>query len=465
MKERIKALLGQDQAPASRMAKAIWDQPELAFQETFAVNLQKQVLEEAGFRISPVGNLETAFVAEYGQEGPVIGFLGEYDGLAGLSQALAGEQAPLYPQGPGHGCGHNLLGVASLYAAKTCAQILKEENLSGRVRYYGSPAEEALIGKVLMAEAGAFDDLDAALTWHPSGGNMAQAQGTLALAGVRIRFQGKSAHAGAGPYLGRSALDAVELMNIGANFMREHILPSSRVHYIITQGGAQVNSVPDTAEVLYNLRAESTQVLLANTAWLLDIARGASLMTQTDIAAIDITSGVHDTCHNPVLTMLLEEWGKEMGGPVYDQEARSLAAKLKASLSPEEVLQGLDATFLPHDLAGQDLHEGWASCGSFQDLQSGSTDVGDVSKLVPLGQVLMAAWPPGVIPHTWQATASSGSSIGMAAMMAAARVLAGAGWTLLTNKEVLEDAKTAYHAADFKKEDYRSVFSQLKALL
>lgn len=392
--------------------------------------------------------MDTAFIAEAGEGGPTIGFLGEYDGLAGLSQAVSGKKAPLQYGGPGHGCGHNLLGVGSLGAALACAYLLHKKGLPGKVRFYGSPAEEALIGKVLMADKGVFDDLDAAFTWHPSGGNQAQAQGSLALTGFRISFKGRSAHAGAGPYLGRSALDAVELMNVGANYMREHILPTSRIHYIITRGGAQVNSVPDEAEVLYNLRAESAQVLLENTAWLLEIARGAAMMTQTAIDHIEVVSGVHDTRHNPVLTDLIEASFQEMGGPVFSDEAHAFAQDLQGTLSQTEILQGLDATFLPHDLAGVALHEGWLPHGSYRDQQSGSTDVGDVSKRVPLGQALLATWPPGVISHTWQATASSGSAIGMAGMLAAAKVLARAAMSLYTDADLLAQAQAAFQAVN-----------------
>jgi aminobenzoyl-glutamate utilization protein B len=239
-----------------KMADTIWAHPEVALTESKACELQAESLARDGFTITRnVGGLPTAFMAEWGSGAPVIGYLGEYDALPGLSQKSQSGQDPVVPEGPGHGCGHNLLGTAALAAATALKAWLEETGQSGTVRYYGCPAEETITGKVYMARAGVFDDLDAALTWHPGGVNTVQCGSSLAVDNLKFRFHGQTAHAAAQPEMGRSALDAVELMNIGANFLREHVIETARIHYVITNGGGAPNVVPDEAEVWYFVRA------------------------------------------------------------------------------------------------------------------------------------------------------------------------------------------------------------------
>ncbi|MFN8517136.1 MAG: amidohydrolase [Chloroflexia bacterium] len=238
------------------MANDIWAHPETALNETDSCARQIDDLAADGFTITRnVGGLPTAFTAEWGSGSPVIGFLGEYDALPSLSQEASPTQNPLVPGGPGHGCGHNLLGTASLAAASGLKAWLQQTGQSGTVRYYGCPAEETGAGKVHMAHDGAFDGLDAAITWHPGSQNTIWMASCLAVDHIRFRFHGQTAHAAASPELGRSALDAVELTNIGVNFLREHVIQEARIHYVITNGGGAPNVVPDDAEVWYFIRA------------------------------------------------------------------------------------------------------------------------------------------------------------------------------------------------------------------
>ncbi|HET9016540.1 MAG TPA: amidohydrolase, partial [Thermomicrobiaceae bacterium] len=262
----------------------IWAKPQVALAETEACGLQTSELAADGFAITPnVGGMPTAFMAEWGQGKPVIGFLGEYDALPGLSQKSQATQEPMVPEAPGHGCGHNLLGTGAMAAAMAIKAWLQAEGRSGTVRYYGCPAEETLVGKVFMAKAGVFDDLDAAITWHPSSSPSISRGSSLAMDNLKFRFSGRTAHAAAHPEQGRSALDAVELTNIGVNFLREHVIEQARIHYVITDGGGAPNVVPDRAEVWYFVRAPERDQVEAITARVRKIAQGAALMTETTL--------------------------------------------------------------------------------------------------------------------------------------------------------------------------------------
>ena len=249
------------------LAKAIWENPELGQQESYASRLLADELEKAGFSIQMgVGGMPTAFIAEWGEGKPIIGILGEYDALPGISQKLTAVKEPVKVGAPGHGCGHNLLGTAGFGAALAAKEMMQKEGIKGTLRYYGCPAEETLVGKVFMAKAGVFDDLDAAITWHPgsinsvSGGTRPGKTSALALNSFKVKFRGRSAHAAANPQQGRSALKAVQLLDIGVNFMREHIPPEARVHCVITDGGGAPNVVPPFAEVWYYIRAPKREI-------------------------------------------------------------------------------------------------------------------------------------------------------------------------------------------------------------
>ena len=311
-----------------QMSDEIWNFAEIALAETKSCALQAEFLEGEGFTITrDIGNLPTAFMAEWGSRSPVIGFLGEYDALPTLSQKAEPDQSPVVGGAPGHGCGHNLLGTASLAAAHALKAWLEMTGREGTVRYYGCPAEEIGAGKVFMAQAGAFDDLDACFTWHPGATNTAWAGSSLAIDHIKFRFFGKTAHAAASPELGRSALDAVELTNIGVNYLREHVMESARIHYVITNGGGQPNVVPEEAEVWYYVRAPERADLEPITAWVRKIARGAEMMTETRLEEHDF-HGLHNYLPNQVLTNLMVDVMNEIEPLEFTDEEQAFASQV-----------------------------------------------------------------------------------------------------------------------------------------
>ncbi|HWV24021.1 MAG TPA: amidohydrolase, partial [Thermomicrobiales bacterium] len=283
VQEEIFDWLDERQPRFVGISDQIWENPQVALAESFACQLQADDLERDGFTITrDISGMPTAFMAEWsqGEGGPKIGFLGEYDALPGLSQKNQDIQDPIVLDGPGHGCGHNLLGTASLAAASVMKAWLQHTGKPGTIRYYGCPAEETCEGKVFMARAGVFDDLDMSLTWHPGSTNTVWAGSSLAVNNIKFRFRGRTAHAAANPETGRSSLDAVELMNVGVNFLREHMPEKARVHYVITNGGGAPNVVPDDCEVWYFIRSPERSQVEELTERVKKIAQGAALMTE-----------------------------------------------------------------------------------------------------------------------------------------------------------------------------------------
>lgn len=437
------------------MADTIWANPEVALTESKACALQAEALARDGFAITrEVGGLPTAFVAEWGTGAPVIGYLGEYDALPGLSQKSQAEQEPVVAEGPGHGCGHNLLGTAALAAAMALKAWLAETGQSGTVRYYGCPAEETITGKVYMARAGVFDDLDAALTWHPGGVNTVQCGSSLAVDNLKFRFRGQTAHAAAQPEMGRSALDAVELMNIGANFLREHVIETARIHYVITNGGGAPNVVPDEAEVWYFVRAPRRDQVEAITARVRDIARGATLMTGTTVEE-EYQCGAYNVLPNQTLADAALAVLEEMG-PIAFTDAERAYAKTIADAFPASVRagviesHGLPARLLDESLTGEvfpPLDKG--------KVMPGSTDVADVSWIAPTVQVWATCWAVGVPGHSWGITATGAMSIGHKGMLYAAQALARTGAALVADPALRERAR-AEHAEATGGRAYRS---------
>ncbi|PWW04827.1 aminobenzoyl-glutamate utilization protein B [Paenibacillus cellulosilyticus] len=446
-KKHIVEWIERNQTSFDDLADQIWAQPELAYEERFATESQIGVLQHAGFRITgEVGGMPTAFIAEYGSGTPVIGIIGEYDALPGLSQRVSASPEPIVHNGAGHGCGHNLLGTAGVEAAIAIADRLLTEGLPGTVRYYGCPAEEVLSGKTFMAREGVFDDLDAALTWHPGSSNLAVSAGTSALTSVEFHFHGRTAHAGAAPHLGRSALDAVELMNVGANYLREHVPDGSRIHYTITNGGIVPNIVPDQASVWYFLRGANREHVDGLLERLLNIARGAALMTETTVTW-EIKAGAYDFKPNETLNDLLVQQWDEAGPLAFTEEERTWANTLTDSLDPAALRQAQQQ--LERLGLGEEgpLPTGFARWKPVGVTLGGSTDLGDVSWITPVGTVTTTCAPVGVQVHTWQATASFGSSIGRKGMQYAAKLIALAAYDLFTNEETLSRAKEEFRQA------------------
>jgi aminobenzoyl-glutamate utilization protein B len=425
------------------LSDRIWGMPELAFEEHRSAEEQIALLEREGFRITRnVAGIPTAFIAEAGQGGPIVGILGEYDALPDLSQeAGATAHRPVEGGASGHGCGHNLLGSGAALAAVAVKMALEAEGGSGTVRYYGCPAEESGSGKTFMARAGAFDDLDAAVSWHPSVVNEVQTTSSLATVQGYFRFRGRAAHAAAIPHLGRSALDAVELMNVGVNYMREHMPPDARVHYAITNaGGDAPNVVQAYAESLYLVRSPE----LADAQRLFErvrrIAEGAALMTETAVE-VQITDATSNVLPNKALQEAMYENMKRLGPPAFDEDDYAFAAALrKNALTDEDVL----ASVAPHDagLKSKILHDGILAMPTREVVAMGTTDVGDVSWVVPTVQCHTACFAIGTPFHTWQLVAQGKAPAAHKGMILAAKSMATTAADILRNPELLARAKS-----------------------
>jgi aminobenzoyl-glutamate utilization protein B len=431
-----------------RLAAEIWNRPEISYQERESAALQKGALREFGFRVAELDEIQAnAFIAEFGTGSPVVGLLGEYDALPGLSQKVSAEQEAVIPGGPGHGCGHNLLGTACLAAATGIRDALMAGRLKGTVRYYGCPAEEQ-IGKPALAKAGVFGGLDAVLCWHPADINTVAAYGTNASVELIFRFKGLASHAAQVPHLGRSALDALTLMSVGVEFLREHMPPSARVHYIVSSGGERPNIVPEKAEGRFQVRSPRIRELLTLVHRVIDVAKGAGLMTGTEVEW-EVFCGCYDTVPNTVISDVLYGNLKDVPLPVFDGADRDLAAGLSAYFNEDQkrttlAMFGIDPASVA-TIIRSPLHESVGYWGVGWTIPA-STDVGDVSHLAPTAQVNTATWPVGVGSHTWQATAASGSGIGMKSMLYAAKVLAGAAYDLMIHPELVQKAHAEFMA-------------------
>ncbi len=427
----------------------VWSLAETGLEEKESAAALQAALEAEGFRIrSGLAGIPTAFVASYGEGSPVIALLGEYDALSGLSQAAARPaKEALVPGGNGHGCGHNLLGVGSLGAALAVKDYLLSSGAKGTIRYYGCPGEERGSGKTFMARAGAFDGVDLALTWHPSDVNCVLQARTLANLSAYFRFTGRAAHAASSPHLGRSALDAVELMNVGANYLREHVIPEARIHYAITNpGGSAPNVVQDLAESHYFCRAPRVSQAKEIYERLCDVARGAALMTGT-ACEIRLAEGLSDYIPNRTVGELLQRCMAPAGIPAFKDADRDLARSFRSSLSAAELGSALaqarytQGREIARRLEESPLAEELGPLFPGDSLLPGSTDVGDVSQIVPTGQVVTACTAFGTVPHTWQFAAQAASSIGHEGMLAASRVLALACLEAFGDPGLLERAK------------------------
>jgi aminobenzoyl-glutamate utilization protein B len=414
--------------------KAIWEFAEVGLEERRSSALLISKLESGGFTVRKgVAKMPTAFVATFGSGKPVIGILAEYDALPGLSQKVSPTRDPVTAGGAGHGCGHSGLGTGAVGAALAVKAAMEKHQVPGTIRLYGTPAEETLIGKVYMTLAGEFDDLDACLHFHPGDKNEAWSGSSKAAVSAKFTFRGTAAHASVSPESGRSALDAVELMNIGANFMREHIKEDARVHYVINDGGGAPNVVPAQATVWYYVRANEHADVEQNFAWLKDIAQGAALMTRTKLT-IEIDTDCHEIIPNTPLSELLYQNLKKVGAPKFTSAENEFARRLQAPLSAEF------GTVFPSAL-DEEIYR----VPQTPELSKGSTDVGDISWRVPTGGLKTACMVADAPGHSWQNVATIGSSIGEKGTIYAAKVLA------LTALDLFEDpTHLAAARADFQ---------------
>ncbi len=432
--QRIKALVDQHAPAYVAIAKTIWGFAELGYQETKSSALLQRNLKEAGFRIQAgVADEPTAFVATYGQGKPVIGIMGEFDALPGLSQAATPDRSPLVQSAPGHGCGHNLLGSGAALAAVALKEYMEQNHVTGTLRYYGTPAEEGGSGKVYMIRAGLFRDAEVVLHWHPLDKNSVINGGFLANTSAKFKFHGKAAHAALAPDRGRSALDAVMLMGTGLEFLREHVPSNSRIHYIISNGGAAPNVVPDTAEIYLQARSPSLTALEEIWARIQKIGEGAGLMTETtfDVKIIHSSANI---VPNDALAKVAQKNLEEIGGFEYTAEEKHFATELQKSLPPDGA-GDLSSTVVVQPLTKVD-----------PNAPTASTDAGDVSWNVPTIGFSAASFVPGVVPHTWQSTASAGMSIGQKGMLIAAKALAVTAADLFANPQLVQDAKADFQS-------------------
>lgn len=446
MKERLKEILAELKESHDGVCQHLWENPEVSGQEAASADYMRKQLEAEGFEIHNTEAMPHAFYGEFGQGGPVLAFLGEYDALPGLSQEVSSQRQPVAEGAPGHGCGHNLIGSGNLTAAIALARYLKESGKEGRVRFYGCPEEEDLVGKVKMIAAGLFEGCDVALTWHPSNMNLVVEKGYLASAAKKYHFKGLTAHAAAAPENGRSALDGVELMNVGANYLREHVIESARIHYTLDTYGSPPNIVPDKATAWYVLRAPQMMDVKEILTRLDKIAQGGALMSETEVTE-EVLSGVYEVRCNKAMTDLAQA-NLEAADPLeYTPEEEGFAQELQSQIDPSIVRRESQSygtqEVLPKTIGPRDLWE--------RVSLKASTDVGDVSFIMPTIFLNTTCWPVGVAPHTWQATAATGSSLGRKGSFLAAQVLAGVGFDILTDPKHLETIQAEFQES---KEDY-----------
>ena len=421
-------LAGIDAASAhyADVARRIWEFAEVGYQEVKSSALLQSELKAAGFAVTAgVAGEPTAFVAEYGSGEPVIALLGEFDALPGLSQDTVPVRRPLRAGGAGHGCGHHLFGTGSVAAAVALQRWMRETGVKGTLRVVGTPAEEGGSGKVFMVRDGVFDDVDAAIAWHPGSDNAVYGESSTANISGKFRFHGQAAHAAGSPERGRSALDAVEAMNVMTNMLREHVPQDTRIHYVITKGGVAPNVVPDDAEVYYYARHPDLQVTKDVWRRIEDAAKGAALGTGTTYE-VSIIGSVYSYLPNATLARVQQRALEAVGGFELSAAERDFAHRLQQSDGFPAVPLETTARVRPLTLGAH---------------TPASTDVGDVSWVVPTVQVYTATWVPGTAAHSWQATAAGGTSIGTKGMLVAAKSMALAAAELFASPGIVAAAK------------------------
>jgi aminobenzoyl-glutamate utilization protein B len=428
------------------LSDRVWDMPEIAYTETRSCAEHTAMLEQQGFRVTRnVAGIPTAVVGEAGEDGPVIAILGEYDALPGLSnEAGVAEHRPLAGAGHGHGCGHNLLGSASLLAATAVKDYLAEHGIKGRVRYYGCPAEEGGAAKGFMVRDGAFKDVDIAITWHPAAFCRVDDAKSLANTRIDFSFKGRASHASAAPHLGRSALDAVELMNVGVNYMREHMPSDARVHYaLLDAGGVAPNVVQAFAKVRYLIRARDLVELNRLVGRVRKIADGAALMTETSVQT-KVVSAVSNLMGNGPLEKAMQANLDRLGPPPFDDADRAFAAKIQATLSEEDIESSYRRVGMPK--TESTLCDVIVPLEAKGEPMMGSTDVGDVSWAVPTVQARGATYAIGTPGHSWQLTAQGKMPAAHKGMVHVAKVMAGTALDALHDETLIARAKAEHQA-------------------
>ena len=423
------------------LADQVWSTPETCYGEHLSMEAHYSELIHHGFKVKQgIAGIPTALIAEAGTKGPVIAFLGEYDALAGLSQQSdIFEEKPIKKNGNGHGCGHNLLGSAAMQAATSLKNWMTETGTEGIIRYYGCPAEEGGAAKTFMVREKAFEDVDIAITWHPGSLTGVVRGSSLANCRVDFMFEGRASHAAGAPHLGRSALDAIELMNVGVNYMREHMPDKARIHYaIIDGGGISPNVVQSKGRVRYVVRDENTPKMLKLLERVKKIARGAAMMTETKVK-IKMLAGVSNLIYNKTLGEVMQRNLDLLGPPVFTNKERQYAKKMQSTMSYNDI----ETAYLQagiSEVKDQVLAESIIPPNAKEIGMSGSTDVADVSWVVPTVQLWGANYTIGTPFHSWQMTAQGKSSIAIKGMTHAATAMAATGVDVLLDKKLRENA-------------------------
>ncbi|MBS3819170.1 amidohydrolase [bacterium] len=407
----------------SDINREIWEYAEVAMREYRSSDLLASYAEEKGFKVKKgVAGMPTAFVAVYGSGEPVIGIIAEYDALPSLSQDTVPYRDPIEEDGPGHGCGHNVFGTASTAAAVALKEVMEEKGLEGTVKLFGCPAEETLIGKVFMAREGIFDGLSCCIQWHPSSRNKVSLGSSNALKQFKVEFFGKTAHSAGDPWHGRSALDAIELTDVGLNYLREHLKPTARIHYVIEKGGGAPNVVPNYARAWYYVRDIDWESVKKDYKRVMKIIEGASKMSGTEYK-LQYISGVHEVLPNRTGSEVVYKNFLLVGAPEFTEEEQSYAKKIQENLGIEK--NGLANEIEPF----KHPRRSWGG---------GSTDVAEVSWLTPTTSLGVAFKPLGTPGHHWGAVACGGMSIGLKAVITAAKVMSASGLDFLTQPQIIE---------------------------
>lgn len=429
VKQNILNSITRQQDALIVLSDQIWSYAETAMREKQSAKVLAEYAEKQGFRMQyNVADIPTAFIAEYGSGKPIIGILGEFDALPGLSQKATPYKEALNADAPGHGCGHNLFGAASLGAAVAIKEQIQAGKLKGTVRFYATPAEEDLAGKVYMGRAGVFNDLDICLDWHPAYENLANMQSSQAVVDYLVSFKGKSAHAASDPWNGKSALDAAELFTIGMNYLREHVKPSVRIHYVYKNGGKVPNVIPDEASVWIWIRDSKRTGVAIVEERMKEIAQGAALMAGVE-AKLQLNNGLYEILINEKGAQVLHQNMALVGPITYTQEEQDFAEKIMKAYGAE--YQGLDGSIKPLEVTKPDP-------------EGGSTDVGDVSFIVP-EITLNAVTAPYKSPwHSWVVVACGGMSIGHKGMLFAAKSLATTMVDLFENETLRQEIRKEF---------------------
>ena len=428
-KQSVIANVENNYKQLTELSDKIWSYEEIAFQETQSAAALAEYARNAGFRVKTgVGEIPTALVAEYGSGKPIIGILGEFDALPGLSQKTVPVKEPLNHGAAGHGCGHNLFGVASLGAAVAIKELIEAGKLKGTVRFYGTPAEEKFFGKLWMIRAGLFDDVDVVMDWHPAAETKAHVQSSLALVDFIVEFTGQAAHASGDPWNGRSASDALELYTSGINYYREHIKPTVRIHYHIQDAGKVVNVVPDYAKLWVRVRDTKREGMQVVYERVQEMAEGAAILADVDYK-IRLVSGIHEVLVNRTGGAALQKNLEALGAIQYTAEEQDFAKGIQKAVGKPEL--GIESIILP-------LEE------TQEHPMGGSTDVGDVSFVVPTIRLSATTAPKGTPWHSWAVVACGGMSIGHKGMGYAAKSLAMTMVDLFENSDLREKVKTEF---------------------